>query len=234
MNPDVSRVLASVDLEDSKIFVINSFKGDARLKKVEDFVHSGFKLPFPLCAVVLHDPDNPQAGPSGAVVCVRAVAGGGGGVIAAVLPYKDGQVFESQMTTVQLTPELQYLVDLKDSKITTADMLAKIVGSVCGFLHETNLSGGVAYEVKAKGTETAYHRSTGRKPLITWTTINLDAPRYKSEPKGGTHAPPRLHDRRGHWATSKLGKRFWRKDSKVGSAKNGITIQSYEKGAGMH
>ena len=80
----------------------------------------------------------------------------------------------------------------------------------------------------------ARRKAKGKRPLFTWTTINLDAPRYKSEPKGGTHASPRLHDRRGHWVTSKLGKRFWRKDSKVGSAKNGITIQSYEKGTGMH
>jgi hypothetical protein len=227
MSPDVSRVLASVDLEHSKIFVIDAPKGDALLKKVEDFVRSGFKLPFPLCAVVLHDKNNPQVGPSGAVVCIRAADEGG--VIAAVLPYRDGHVFESQMTTAQLTPEMQYLVDLKDSKITTADMLARIVGSVCGFLHETNLGGGVAY-VSTPNPTNARRKAKGKRPLFTWTTVNLDAPRYINEPKGGTHASPRLHDRRGHWVTSKLGKRFWRKDAKVGSAKNGIAFQTYQKG----
>lgn len=95
---------------------------------------------------------------------------------------------------------------------------------------ELNKKGGVIYSGHKKPM-TLLRQRLGKRPFVSWTTINLDAPRYKSEPKGGTHASPRLHDRRGHWATSKLGKRFWRKDSKVGSAKNGITIQSYEKGA---
>lgn len=34
-------------------------------------------------------------------------------------------------------------------------------------------------------------------------------------PKGGAHASPRPHDRRGTWCLSKLGKSFWRKESEV-------------------
>jgi hypothetical protein len=101
--------------------------------------------------------------------------------------------------------------------------------SAIGCINQVNESGGTAY-MSTPHKSNARRKAKGKRPLLVWTTINLDASRYKSEPKGGTHASPRLHDRRGHWVTSKLGKKFWRKDSKVGSAKNGITIQSYEKG----
>ena len=97
------------------------------------------------------------------------------------------------------------------------------------FLIHVNESGGTAF-VSSPHESNARRKAKGKRPLFTWTTVNLDAPRYKSEPKGGTHASPRLHDRRGHWVTSKLGKRFWRKDTKVGSAKNGIAFQTYQKG----
>lgn len=109
-------------------------------------------------------------------------------------------------------------------------LMQRLTYSSVIFLRQINESGGTAF-VAAPHEANARRKAKGKRPLLIWTTINLDAPRYKSEPKGGTHASPRLHDRRGHWVTSKLGKRFWRKDSKVGSAKNGITIQSYEKGA---
>jgi hypothetical protein len=113
------------------------------------------------------------------------------------------------------------------------ELMRSISCAAVAFINEVNAAGGLAY-VASPHKANARRKAKGKRPLLIWTTINLDAPRYVSEPKGGTHASPRLHDRRGHWVTSKLGKRFWRKESKVGSAKNGITIQSYEKGAGMH
>lgn len=101
--------------------------------------------------------------------------------------------------------------------------------SAVTFLLQVNELGGTAF-VSSPHESNPRRKAKGKRPLFTWTTVNLDAPRYISEPKGGTHASPRLHDRRGHWVTSKLGKRFWRKDAKVGSAKNGIAFQTYQKG----
>jgi hypothetical protein len=67
----------------------------------------------------------------------------------------------------------------------------------------------------------------GKKPLFEWTTVVIQPRAPKAEPKGGTHASPRQHDRRGHWVTSPRGKRFWRKPSRVGKARDGIIFHDY-------
>lgn len=75
----------------------------------------------------------------------------------------------------------------------------------------------------------------GKAPLYEWVTVQLErkAPELPAAPKGGTHASPRLHQRRGHWVTSKLGKKFWRSETVVGKPENGMVFHDYvskEKG----
>jgi hypothetical protein len=72
----------------------------------------------------------------------------------------------------------------------------------------------------------------GKAPLYEWTTVQIErkAPELPAAPKGGTHASPRLHQRRGHWVTSKLGKRFWRSETVVGKPENGMVFHDYKDG----
>ena len=50
-----------------------------------------------------------------------------------------------------------------------------------------------------------------------------------SEHKGGTHASPRWHERRGYWRTmKKSGKRVWVRACEVGSKSNGMVYKDYE------
>lgn len=69
----------------------------------------------------------------------------------------------------------------------------------------------------------------GKGPvLFDWHTVEV-APATKKMPhQGGTHASPRLHDRRGHWRTMNSGKRVWVRDCKVGDASKGIVFKDYE------
>lgn len=69
----------------------------------------------------------------------------------------------------------------------------------------------------------------GKAPLFEWRTVPLarKAPELPAAPQGGTHASPRLHQRRGHWATSKLGKKFWRRETVVGNPENGMIFHDY-------
>lgn len=73
-------------------------------------------------------------------------------------------------------------------------------------------------------------KKKGKSALYEWKTVTLELkrPELPSAPKGGTHASPRLHQRRGHWVTSKLGKRFWRSEAVVGKAENGMLFHDYK------
>ena len=227
MRSDIARALSYIDFGDAKVFVTSLMTDAQELKQdAEVFAKSGFKLPFSSCVVVF-DAKALAGQPGGVITYVTPDEDGG--VLISIVPYAANGPSEVERSMVRFTPELKYEVQVMKSSMP-ADTIARCAMDTAGFLHRVNLSGGEVYAAVSRGEETAYHRSTGKKPLITWTTVNLDAPRYKSEPKGGTHASPRLHDRRGHWVTSKLGKRFWRKDAKVGSAKNGIAFQTYQKG----
>lgn len=68
----------------------------------------------------------------------------------------------------------------------------------------------------------------GKRPLFVWHTVTI-GPRHEPQgSKGGTHASPRLHDRRGHWRTYASGKKGWVKECKVGSPSKGIVFKDYK------
>lgn len=69
----------------------------------------------------------------------------------------------------------------------------------------------------------------GKPPLsYSWHTVTLQPIAPKGQPTGGTHASPRMHDRRGHWRTYPSGKRGWVRDCKVGDASKGSVFKDYK------
>lgn len=69
----------------------------------------------------------------------------------------------------------------------------------------------------------------GKGPaLIDWHTVTVEPPMQKAEHKGGTHASPRLHDRRGHWRKYPSGKVGWVRECKVGDASRGTVFHDYK------
>lgn len=68
----------------------------------------------------------------------------------------------------------------------------------------------------------------GKSPIsFNWHTVEIGPKQVKNTPQGGTHASPRLHDRRGHWRNC-YGKQVWVKACKVGDAKKGIIFKDYK------
>jgi hypothetical protein len=67
----------------------------------------------------------------------------------------------------------------------------------------------------------------GKLPIYDWTTIWIEPAKPRSEGKGGTHASPRLHDRRGHLRRLANGKNVWVKSCKVGDASKGAIFHDY-------
>lgn len=70
--------------------------------------------------------------------------------------------------------------------------------------------------------------AAGKTPTYDWTTVVIDPIKpIGTDRKGGTHASPRQHDVRGHYAKSKLGKLFWRKAHKRGDPSLGTVFHDY-------
>lgn len=68
----------------------------------------------------------------------------------------------------------------------------------------------------------------GKLPSYEWRTVTIEQKAKRSEHKGGTHASPRLHDRRGHMRNLSTGKCVWVRPCKVGSAELGTVFHDYE------
>jgi len=68
----------------------------------------------------------------------------------------------------------------------------------------------------------------GKVPVYEWRTVVIEPAKPRSESQGGTHASPRLHDRRGHLRRLQSGKNVWVKPCKVGSPSNGIVFKDYQ------
>lgn len=67
----------------------------------------------------------------------------------------------------------------------------------------------------------------GKAPSYEWTTVYIEPSKHRSEAAGGTHASPRLHDRRGHLRRLRNGRNVWVKACKVGDAAKGAVWHDY-------
>lgn len=87
-----------------------------------------------------------------------------------------------------------------------------------------------AYQATARPSFINSKRKAKGKPpaLFDWRTVVIAPPPEPGPPKGGTHASPRLHDRRGHWRNHPSGKQVWVKACKVGDAAKGVIFKDYE------
>lgn len=70
--------------------------------------------------------------------------------------------------------------------------------------------------------------AAGKPPLYEWRTVVIEPVQARSEHRGGTHASPRLHDRRGHLRRLRSGKNVWVRECKVGNASKGVVFHDYQ------
>ena len=89
--------------------------------------------------------------------------------------------------------------------------------------------GGEGYRPTIKTCHTSKRlQEKGKPPLFDWHTVKIEPPKPKTDHQGGTHASPRLHDRRGHIRRLPNGKTCWVKACKVGDASKGVVFKDYE------
>jgi hypothetical protein len=88
----------------------------------------------------------------------------------------------------------------------------------------------LGYRATPKDTFINKKRQAKGKNALTfeWHTVEIEPAKQKLPHQGGTHASPRLHDRRGHYRNHPSGKRIWVRACKVGSASNGVIFKDYK------
>lgn len=64
-------------------------------------------------------------------------------------------------------------------------------------------------------------------PMYDWKTIVIEPSKTRGDSKGGTHASPRQHERRGHFRKTKKGP-VWVKNCTVGDASKGAVFHDYK------
>jgi hypothetical protein len=86
----------------------------------------------------------------------------------------------------------------------------------------------IAFKAFAQSTHINRKRvAKGKQPLFDWHTVTIEPKTSKQSCNGGTHASPRLHDRRGHWRKHPSGKSVWVNACKVGDASKGVVFKDY-------
>lgn len=85
-----------------------------------------------------------------------------------------------------------------------------------------------AYRATPENTFINRARMKKGKPALAyeWHTVQVAPSAPKSELKGGTHASPRLHDRRGHWRI-RNGRKHWVRACVVGDPDKGVVEKDY-------
>ena len=132
-------------------------------------------------------------------------------------------------------PELVYVIDGDQIRYGTTEENAPLseenansILSFVGAWYKSMSLGCQAYKPEVRQTFTNRRKiAQGKKPSYEWRTVFIEPAKPKSELKGGTHASPRLHDRRGHLRRLRNGKNVWVRACKVGSAANGTVFHDY-------
>lgn len=111
-------------------------------------------------------------------------------------------------------------IDPKDK-----EMMLRLVALWYGTLNQSS----DAYKPSVKMSFTNRRKiAEGKTPTFDWVTVKVEPAKPKADYQGGTHASPRLHDRRGHLRKLPSGKTCWVKPCKVGDASKGVVFHDYK------
>lgn len=117
--------------------------------------------------------------------------------------------------------------EIEDEKMSNDDK--KMILHLMALWYGALAQGREGYRATIKQSFTSRRlQAKGKPPLFDWHTVKIEPSKPKTAHQGGTHATPRLHDRRGHIRRLPNGKTCWVKPCKVGDASKGVVFKDYE------
>lgn len=185
-----------------------------------DLAVQGMRLPFEKCGVVM-------------------ICGNSGEAALMILTQADEDVILVSLHSLRSANRLPMYALYLGSKneliaakiegeddLPSKEKLGPSVGLVAEFLRATSK---VGYRASPKASPTNARRAAKGKPPLSysWHTVTIGPVDAKCDPKGGTHASPRQHQRRGHFRTLADGRRVWVRDCTVGDATLGTVWKDY-------
>lgn len=125
------------------------------------------------------------------------------------------------------TDEGLKLIAAENRQLPPRDECLQAIAIVDIFLTHLQTAAAQAYRASVPATHLNRVRMAKGKPpfKVVWNTVVI-APSKPSIGRGGTHASPRQHQRRGHWRT-RGDKRHWVRQATVGKAENGSAFKDY-------
>jgi len=132
-------------------------------------------------------------------------------------------------------PAFTYCIDQTGVRVThqdgspfdyRKDVATNCIGAICNFLLSLQLQQVQSFNPVRRSNHAKRIRQ-GKVPMYDWKTITIEPPKLKSESRGGTHASPRWHERRGHFRVTKKGLRVWVNNCVVGQASKGAVFHDY-------
>lgn len=109
------------------------------------------------------------------------------------------------------------------------ELEAGLILALVAAWYRSMVRGCLGYKPVARTSFTARRKAAqGKPPTYDWKTVTIAATGEKSERKGGTHASPRQHDRRGHLRRLASGKSVWVRPCTVGDPSKGRVYHDYK------
>lgn len=139
----------------------------------------------------------------------------------------DGQEpISSPITILQPKNGTIYFDTVNGEKLDDSDK--KFIAGCVSVFFSALKTGGNYYRATVRDGYTSRKRvAKGLSPFYDWRTVVIE-PQKPSQNLGGTHASPRLHERRGHLRKLKSGKQVWVKSHWVGDGSKGTVFHDYK------
>lgn len=141
------------------------------------------------------------------------------------IPYGDGSMHEPYNIDVKvLLPD--QMKDRATYGLDSYQELLRFYVAVCQILANNHVE---TFDIEPDAKENRVRRIKGNAPLFTYKTLVIGDPKPQIKVhKGGTHASPRAHLRRGHYRTGKNGNRFWVSAAFVNGSTPGFVHKDYK------